>query len=74
MKEPTILIEVAYAQPGKQWRTQLRIAPGSTVGDAIRVCGLLTQCPEIDLTRNRVGIFGRLALLDSVVRDGCDHF
>lgn len=70
MKTPTILVGVAYAPPGKPMHRDLRLPAGSTVGDAIRACGLLALCPEIDMTRNRVGIFGRLVQLDSPLRDG----
>ena len=70
MKTPTILVGVAYASPGKQMHWRLRLPPGSTVGDAIRECGLLGQCPEIDLKRNRAGIFGRLVQFDALLRDG----
>ena len=70
MKAPTILVGVAYAPPGNPMHRHLRLASGSTVGDAIRACGLLAQCPEIDMNRNRVGIFGRLVQLESPLRNG----
>ena len=55
---------------GHPMHRQLRLPSGSTVGDAIRACGLLAQRNEIDMNRNRVGIFGRLVQLDSPLRDG----
>ena len=64
------MVGVAYAPPGKAVLTHLCLAPGSTVGEAIRASGLLAQCPEIDINRNRVGIFGRLAKLDTPLQDG----
>jgi len=70
MKTATILVEVAYAPPGKPMHRHLRVASGSTVGDAIHASGLLARCPEIDMNRNRVGIFGRLAQLDTPLRNG----
>ena len=70
MKTPTITVVLAYAPLGKPMYRDLQLPPGSTVGDAIRACGLLALCPEIDMTRNRVGIFGRLAQLDTPLRDG----
>lgn len=62
-------IEVAYALPQKQflWRVDARV--GTTVEEAIRHSGLLDQFPEIDLARNKVGIFGKLVKLDEQVRD-----
>ena len=70
MTTPTILVGVAYAPPGKPVHRHLRLPSGSTVGDAIRASGLLAQCPEIDMNRNRVGIFGRLAQFDTPLRNG----
>lgn len=70
MKTPTLRVEVAYAQPGRPILRTLHLAPGSTIGEAIGACGLLDECPEIDLKRNRVGIFGRLAQLDTPLRNG----
>ena len=32
--------------------------------------GLLQQCPEIDLSRNKVGIFSKMKELDTVLSDG----
>lgn len=69
MKTPTIRVEVAYAQPGRPILKTLHVVPGSTIGEAIGACGLLAEYPEINLERNRVGIFGRLAHLDTPLRD-----
>jgi putative ubiquitin-RnfH superfamily antitoxin RatB of RatAB toxin-antitoxin module len=63
-------VVVAYAQPGAQFLEPVRVAPGTTVGDAIRASGLLQECPEIDLGQCSVGVFGRLIGLDSVLQDG----
>lgn len=70
MKALGVQIEVVYALPGRSLRRQLRLPRGGTVGDAIRASGLLDERPEIDLARDRVGIFGRIAQLDSPVREG----
>ncbi|MDZ7735706.1 MAG: RnfH family protein [Gammaproteobacteria bacterium] len=63
-------VEVAYARPGGVFCIPLELAPGSTVADAIRQSGLLEQCPEIDLSVNRVGIFASLCELDHEVAAG----
>jgi putative ubiquitin-RnfH superfamily antitoxin RatB of RatAB toxin-antitoxin module len=62
-------VEVVYAMPGRQTRYALSLAAGATVRDAIERCGVLAAFPEIDLTRNRVGIYGRLASLTTPLRD-----
>lgn len=63
-------IGVAYADKFKQTWLKLDVPEGSTVQDAILRSGLLEQFPEIDLGRNRVGIFGKLVGLDTVLADG----
>lgn len=62
-------IEVAYALPQKQVLLRVDARVGTTVEEAIRHSGLLSQFPEIDLARNKVGIFGKLVKLDEPVRD-----
>jgi hypothetical protein len=50
-------IEVAYAQPDKQIIIALQVEESCTVGKAIELAGIIGQFPEIDLTKNKVGIF-----------------
>ena len=63
-------VGVAYADKFKQTWLKLDVPDGSTVEDAIHRSGLLAQFPEIDLNRNRVGIFGKLVKLDTPLADG----
>jgi len=70
MKTPALRVEVAYASPERSICRQLSLPKGSTVGDAIRACGVLKDCTEVNLTKNRVGIFGRLVSQTMLLRDG----
>jgi putative ubiquitin-RnfH superfamily antitoxin RatB of RatAB toxin-antitoxin module len=63
-------VEVAYATPSRQEVVEIPARPGSTIEQVIRESGLLERFPEIDLARNRVGIFGEIASLRDPVRDG----
>lgn len=65
-----MLIEVMYGSPVTSVRCQLKLPVGSTVGDAVRACGLLERYPEINLDRNRLGIFGRLVSQAAPLHDG----
>ncbi|HET8701728.1 MAG TPA: RnfH family protein [Nitrococcus sp.] len=59
-EEPdSILVEVAYAAADEQVILPLRASPGITVAEAIRRSGIQERFAEIDLTRQRVGIFSR---------------
>ena len=57
-------VGVAYADKFKQVWLKLEVPDGSTVRDAIELSGILEQFPEIDLERQKVGIFGKLTKLD----------
>lgn len=58
-------VEVVYATPERQILCALDVEPGATVRDAIERSGVLAAFPEIDLARNRIGIFGKLAALST---------
>lgn len=62
-------IEVIYALPGEQILLKRSVPAGTTVADAIKASGVLDKHPEIDLDRNKLGIFGKLTKADAVVRD-----
>ncbi len=62
-------IEVIYALPAKQQLMTLQLPAGSSVRQAIDASGLLQKHPEIDLTKNKIGIFAKLSKPDAVLRD-----
>jgi putative ubiquitin-RnfH superfamily antitoxin RatB of RatAB toxin-antitoxin module len=66
--EPMIPVEVAYALPAEQVILRLDVEQGATLRDAIERSGILDRFPEIDLARNKVGVFGKLSKLDAVLR------
>ncbi|WP_434358964.1 RnfH family protein [Parasalinivibrio latis] len=63
-------IEVVYALPKEQRVFRLTVAAGTTVQACIDQSGILEAYPAIDLKVNKVGVYSRLAKLDSEVRDG----
>ena len=65
----TLRIELIYALPEKQQMISLQLPAGSTVREAIDTSGLLQKHPEIDLARNKIGIFGKLSKPDAALRD-----
>ena len=68
--EQTWRVEVAYATPARQEVIEVSVRPGATLEQVIRASGMLARFPEIDLTHQRVGIFGELARLQDAVHDG----
>ena len=65
-----IVVEVAYALPEKQYLQRVTLEAGATIEQAIVASGLLTLRTDIDLARNKVGIFSRPAKLQDPVLDG----
>lgn len=63
-------VEVCYALPREQVVLKLDVAPGSCVREAIEQSGIITRYPQIDLTRDRVGIHSRLASLEETLKPG----
>ena len=67
---PEIKVEVVYALPEKQYLLKVRLAQGSTVEQAIAESGILELRTDIDLAKNKVGIFSRQVKLTDAVNDG----
>jgi putative ubiquitin-RnfH superfamily antitoxin RatB of RatAB toxin-antitoxin module len=68
MPETMIPVEVAFALPDEQVILDVEIPAGGTVEQAINESGILEQFPQIDLNKNKVGVFGKLAKLDSELK------
>jgi putative ubiquitin-RnfH superfamily antitoxin RatB of RatAB toxin-antitoxin module len=63
-------IEIAYARPESQLIIELQVGDGTTVEQAIRQSGILQKFPEIDLSINKTGIFGKQVSLRQAVHAG----
>lgn len=68
--DKTIAVEVIFALPKQQDLLSIDVPRGATLQDAVIHSGILERFPEIDLNKNRVGIFGKLRNLDDVLRPG----
>ena len=65
----SMLVEVAYAEPDHQVILKVEVDENATINEAIVLSGILDQFPDIDLAKNKVGVFGKIAKLDSELRD-----
>ena len=63
-------VAVCYALPESRFLVHLEVAEGTTIAQAIAASGVLSRFPEIDLARNKLGVFGKLRPAETVVRDG----
>lgn len=63
-------VGICYAESDRQLWMRLEVPPESSVEQAIQLSGILQRFPEIDLERQKVGIFGKLAKLNAPLKDG----
>lgn len=69
-QETDIEVEVVYALPTEQVLLHVRVAPHTTVIQAIRASGVLARYPEITLESLQAGIFGKAVSLDAQLNAG----
>jgi putative ubiquitin-RnfH superfamily antitoxin RatB of RatAB toxin-antitoxin module len=62
-------VYVTYALPQSEFIRPLRVAPGTTVGQAIEQSGVLATFPDINLVTQPVGIYGKKKTLETALRD-----
>lgn len=68
--DETIEVEVAYACPERQLILKVEVPSGTTAIEAVRLSGIEEQFPEIDLGKNRLGVFGKLCKADRPLNTG----
>ena len=54
----------------KKRKHNIEVPDASTVAEGIERSGILKQFPHIDLTSQKVGVFGRLVKLDAALKPG----
>lgn len=64
-----MLVEVAYALPNEAFLKAFEVDETSTVGAVIELSGVLKRYPEIDLTKQQVGVFGKIVALNDTLRE-----
>jgi len=69
-KQELINVEVVYADPTQQLIKSLQVMPNASIKDCIMASELVQAVPELDLTVNKVGIFGVVKTLNETVSDG----
>jgi uncharacterized protein len=62
-------IEVCYALPDQQALIAVDLPEGATLQQALDASGILQRFPRIDLTTQKVGVFGKIKALDAVLAD-----
>jgi uncharacterized protein len=63
-------VGVCYAESDRQLWMRLEVPDQCTIEETINLSGVLKLYPEINLVSQKVGIFGKIAALDTQVKDG----
>ena len=69
MMSEEIMVEVAYALPEEQVIISIKVPTIYNVQQAIEKSGIQIKFPSIDLSKNKVGIFGKKTTLDHVLKN-----
>ena len=64
-----IMVEVAYGTPDEQVIISIKVPIKFNVKQAIEKSGIQNKYPCIDLSKNKVGIFGKKTKLDHPLND-----
>jgi len=62
-------VYVCYATARDEFLRPMRVAPGTTIVQAIEMSGVLEAYPEINLSTQPVGIYAKKKTLDTVLRE-----
>ena len=68
-EQAELQVYVTYALPRQEFIRPRRVAPGTTVGQAIEQSGVLATFPDINLVTQPVGIYGKKKTLETVLRE-----
>lgn len=63
-------VEVVYCAPAGPERQVIELVEGATISDALKRARFLDRFRDVDLSVNRVGIFGNLATPQTKLRPG----
>lgn len=63
-----IKVAVIYAEPRRYELVEIELPTGSTLQQALESSGLVKKFPEIDLAKAKLGIYGKIAKADTLLR------
>lgn len=64
-----INIEVVYGLPQEQTLLKVQVPSGTSLGEGVKLSGIMDKYPEIDLDKGKFGIFGKLSKTDTELRE-----
>ncbi len=70
VSKSTVQVEVVYAMPDEQYRECITVPEGSTARCVVESSTVLAKLKQVDMSQIKIGIYGRLITLDTVMQDG----
>lgn len=64
-----MFIEVAYALENEAFLEGFEVAENTPIQKVINLSGVLKKYPEIDLTKNQIGVFAKVVKIDTTLRN-----
>ena len=64
-----ITVEVSYAMPDEQVILTVEVPENTVVEEAIKRSGILEHFPQIDITTDKCGIFGKMCKLTATLHN-----
>ncbi|WP_036246082.1 RnfH family protein [Massilia sp. BSC265] len=64
-----VQVYVCYATAREEFLRPMKVASGTTIGQAIEMSGVLEAYPDINLATQAVGIYAKKKTLDTVLRE-----
>lgn len=65
----SIAVSVCFATPDHQDVININVPQKCTVLEAINISGIISNYPQIDLSKNKVGVHAKLVELDQVLHE-----
>lgn len=62
-------VEICYIAPNRQFVKTIDVETGTTISQAIALSGLLETCSDINWEQNKVGIYGKIKSLDTLLNE-----
>lgn len=63
-------VSVVYANPARPTLIPVEVPDGTTVEEVIAHSGILKRFPDIDLAKQKVGVFAKIVKLNAAVEEG----
>lgn len=62
-------VEVCFITPDREFHRKLSVPIGTTIEQAVAICGVVAEFPNVDFGQLTVGIYSKIKKRDTILRD-----